>query len=74
MMTYAGHLPTKVFEHNEWLAMKDVDPKSQDWPGEGFFRTRDLSGKPMVFFIPPLGCSDPAFIVRPIVRVKATSQ
>jgi hypothetical protein len=70
-MMFAGHLPTREFNQQEWLAMPVWTPTgSGDFPPEGFYRS-ELRGKPIVGFFAytERGYYD-SWAVRPVVRVK----
>jgi hypothetical protein len=66
-MKFAGHLPTMLFGHAEWLAMNVWQEGSEDLAENGLYRST-MRGKPIV-----IRCNwedKINFMVRPIVRVK----
>lgn len=66
---FAGHLPTMRFDLKDWQTMP-VWSNCFNWPGDGFLRTSDDRGRPIVAYNAPVDSGEVSYAVRPIVCVK----
>jgi hypothetical protein len=68
-MTYAGHLPTRRFSQEEWLAIPRFDGKEGDMHPDGMSWSLDPAGRAIVVVVPEDWRH--AYAVRPIIVVRA---
>lgn len=70
-MILAGHYPRQHFTVAELATMHVYEAGYGKFAKDGWNRSTDSRGKPLVFYAPGIDDPKPHCIVRPVVRVKA---